>query len=52
MSLSNTVETYDLQLKPSYKRLTPASGYALHIDTDAYPILKSQTKRTSTGTNS
>ena len=41
MTLTNTGETHDLKLKPSYKASSPASGCALHSDTSTYPILKS-----------
>ena len=44
-NLSNTVETHDLKLKPSYKGSTPASGWDLHTDTDTYPILKSANEK-------
>ena len=40
-SLSNKGKTHDLKLKPSYKGSTPASGWALHTETETYPILKS-----------
>ena len=44
-NLSNTVETHDLKFKPSYKVSTPASGWAVHTDTDTYPILKSANEK-------
>ena len=40
-TFSNTVETYDLKLKPSHKSSTSVSGWDIHTDTDIYPILKS-----------
>ena len=42
--LSNAVETHDLKLRSSYKGSTSVSGWALHTNTDTYPILKSTNK--------
>ena len=50
-SLSNTVETHDLTLTPSYKSSTPANRWDLYIYTYTYPILKSANEKNFTETN-
>ena len=43
--LLSTVDKHDLKSKPSYKGSKPANGWALHTDTDTYPILKSANEK-------
>ena len=39
------LETHGIQLKPSYKGSTVASGWDLYTDIDTYPILKSTNEK-------